>query len=261
MKEIGLQDSIPPRPRKRNIETTHFKALKVLSANNNIVIKPADKGGATVIMNRADYVAEGLRQLSDQNFYQPTDDDLTAEHNQKIAAHLDNIIKRGEITERVAKFLVTKEPRTAQLYLLPKVHKNVTPVPGRPIVSANESPTERVSAFVDNFLAPIINTGRSLICDTSNFLLKLQDIRDLRSDEILLSLDVNRPGDIQPSNLSLIEMLAQVLSYNNFQLDGKNYLQIGGTAMGTRVAPSYANIFMKDFEEKHRRYLLPLATW
>ena len=281
MNEIGLQDSIPPRPRKRNIETTQLKALRELSANNNIVIKSADKGGATVIMNRADYVAEGLRQLSDQNFYQPTDDDLTAEHNQKVAAHLDNMIKRGEITERVTRFLVTKEPRTAQLYLLPKVHKNVTPVPGRPIVSANDSPTERVSTFVDNFLAPIVRMGRSFIRYTSDFLLKLQDIRNLRGDEMLLTLDVTslctnipneegtmatlralrqpRPGDIQPSNLSLIEMLAKVLSYN-FQFDGKNYLQTGGMAMGTWVAPSYANIFMNDFEEKHvyTHHLQPL---
>ena len=188
MNEIGLQDSIPPRPRKRNIEITQLKVLKELSATNNIVIKPADKDGATVIMNRADYVAEGLRQLSDQNFYQPTDDDHTAEHNQKIAAHLENMIKLGEITERVARFLVTKEPQTAQLYLLPV---NVTPVPGKPIISANESPTERVSAFVGNFLAPIVRTGRSFIRDTSDFLLKLPDIRDLRGDEILLTSDVS----------------------------------------------------------------------
>ena len=104
------------------------------------------------------------------------------------------MLKRGEITERVARFLVTEEPRTAQLYLLPKVHKNVTPVPGRPIVSANESPTERVSAFVDIFLAPIVKTGRSYILDTSDFLLKLQDIRDLRGNELLLTLDPKRRG-------------------------------------------------------------------
>ena len=246
------------------------------------MIKPADKGGATVILNRADYVAEGLRQLSDQNFYQPINDDLTTTHNEKIATHLDKMIKRGEITERVARFLITKEPRTAQLYLLPKAHKNVTPVPGRPIVSANESPTERVSAIVDNFVAPIVRTGLSHIRDTSDFLLKLQDIGDLRGDEILLPLDVSslytnipneegtmaalralrqaRPGDTQPSNLYLVEMFAQVLSYNNFQFDGKNYLQIGGTAMGTRVAQSYANIFMNDFEDNHvyTHHLQPL---
>ena len=79
----------------------------------------------------------------------------------------------------------------------------------------------------------------------------------------LLALRQARPGDTQPSNLSLIEMLAQVLSYNNFQFDGKNYLQVGGTAMGTRVAPSYANIFMNDFEDKHvyTHHLQPLAWY
>ena len=178
MNEIGLHDSIPLRPTKKNIETTQLKALRELSLNNNIVIKPADKGGAMVILNWADYVAEGLRQLSDQNFYQPIDDDLTTEHNQKFVGQLDNMLKWGEITERVARFLITREPRTAQLYLLPKIHKNVTPVPSRLIVSANKSPTERVSAFIDNFWAPIVRTGHSFIRDTSNFFLKLQDIRD-----------------------------------------------------------------------------------
>ena len=61
MNEIGLQDSIQTRPTKKNIETAQLKALMELSAYNNIVIKPADKGDATVILNRADYDAEGLR--------------------------------------------------------------------------------------------------------------------------------------------------------------------------------------------------------
>ena len=71
------------------------------------------------------------------------------------------------------------------------------------------------------------------------------------------------PSPTQPINLSLVEMLAQVLSYNNFQFDGKKYLQIGGTAMVTRLAPSYANIFMNDFEDKHvyTHHLQPLAWY
>ena len=42
-----------------------------------------------------------------------------------------------------------------------------------------------------------------------------------------------------------------VLTMNNFQFNYKNYLQINGTAMGTRVTPTYANLFMSDFENKH----------
>ena len=38
---------------------------------------------------------------------------------------------------------------------------------------------------------------------------------------------------------------------NNFEFCGKHYLQVGGTAMGTKAAPNYAINFMNAFEEKH----------
>ena len=38
---------------------------------------------------------------------------------------------------------------------------------------------------------------------------------------------------------------------NNFDFAGKLYLQVGGTAMGTKVAPSFANTFMGWFERKY----------
>ena len=45
-------------------------------------------------------------------------------------------------------------------------------------------------------------------------------------------------------------MLTLVLKNNNFTFDGKHYLQINGTATGTKMAPSYANIFMWNLEER-----------
>lgn len=41
------------------------------------------------------------------------------------------------------------------------------------------------------------------------------------------------------------------LTLNNFMFSSKNYLQIRGCAMETSCAPSYANIFMPKFEQKH----------
>ena len=35
---------------------------------------------------------------------------------------------------------------------------------------------------------------------------------------------------------------------NNFDFAGRHYLQVGGTAMGTKVAPSFANTFMGWYE-------------
>ena len=42
-----------------------------------------------------------------------------------------------------------------------------------------------------------------------------------------------------------------ILTLNNFVFNGINYLQTKGCAMGTKCAPSYANIFMGTFEERH----------
>ena len=53
----------------------------------------------------------------------------------------------------------------------------------------------------------------------------------------------------EPPTECLVEMLTLVLKNNNFTFDGSHYLQINGTAMGTKMAPSYANIFMGDLAE------------
>jgi len=39
-----------------------------------------------------------------------------------------------------------------------------------------------------------------------------------------------------------------ILTMNNFSFNDKHYLQIHGTAMGTKVAPSNANLFLGYFE-------------
>ena len=61
--------------------------------------------------------------------------------------------------------------------------------------------------------------------------------------------------DQEPLTECLEEMLTLVLKNNNFTFDGNHYLQINGTAMGTKMAPSYANIFVGDLEEQS-----PLST-
>ena len=46
----------------------------------------------------------------------------------------------------------------------------------------------------------------------------------------------------------LREMLRLILKENSFQFNGKNYLQIHGAAMGTKMAIAFANIFMAEIE-------------
>ena len=47
----------------------------------------------------------------------------------------------------------------------------------------------------------------------------------------------------------LKEMLSLILKENSFQFNGKDYLQIHGTATGTKMALAFANIFMAKIEQ------------
>ena len=44
-----------------------------------------------------------------------------------------------------------------------------------------------------------------------------------------------------------------ILTMNNFTFNDSHYLQIHGTAMGTKMAPSFANLFLRLFEKNALR--------
>ena len=46
----------------------------------------------------------------------------------------------------------------------------------------------------------------------------------------------------------LEQALRLILQENSFEFNGKNYLQTHGTAMGTKMAVSFTNIFMAKVE-------------
>ena len=49
---------------------------------------------------------------------------------------------------------------------------------------------------------------------------------------------------------------------NNFEFDNNHFIQLHGTAMGTRMAPANANLFMGDLEEKLlAQFQLKLYLW
>ena len=74
--------------------------------------------------------------------------------------------------------------------MLPKIHKNLNNPPGRPIISGNGCPTERISQFVAFFLQPGVKDIRSYIKDTTHFLSVLSTINTLPEGAILATLDV-----------------------------------------------------------------------
>ena len=256
----------------QNLTKEEQSALNELRMNDNIVIKKADKSSSIVVMNKVDYIQEATRQLSDTNYYLHTDHDLTLQHHEHIQDLLIQLHDKHEISEHIYKLLAFNNPKTPALYLLPKIHKIKNPgefPPGRPIISANESPTERISAFVDENIKTGVPTIPSYIKDTTDFIRTIESIQ-IPENCILASFDVTSLYTNIPNNegmaavsrflnvhkphlaspRTVIRLLNEVLTKNNFSFNGEHYLQVGGTAMGTRLAPSYANIFMGDLESQ-----------
>ena len=284
LNEITLGKTSDQKIKKQNITKAEREAIKNLSKDNSITIKPADKGGAVVILNTSEYVAEAERQLRDTNTYQSMKKDRTNETHVEVNTLIDQMVENKEITSKVGGILRVKKVRTPHIYFLPKIHKEKRPPPGRPIISANGCATEKISAFVDIFLRPLVKETKSHVTDTSDFIQKIRDTEKTLHGTIIGTMDVtslytNIPndegiqniGDVlttdrnsreKPTNQTLIKLLEVVLKNNNLQFNGDHYLQIGGTAMGTKVAPSYANLYMRVLEEKLlEAYHLKPTTW
>ena len=56
------------------------------------------------------------------------------------------------------------------------IHTRLYDVPGRPVISNCNAPTEKVSEFLDLHLKPIMQEGWSYIKDTEDFLKKIQNM-------------------------------------------------------------------------------------
>lgn len=253
-------------PYRKNLSADESNALKLLATHPEIIIKPADKGGAIVVMNKTDYINEALRQLSDSSFYKRVDADPTEEFNATIKETLQNLAQANKVAPDAIKALVPLSPVAGRFYLLPKIHKKDNP--GRPIVSGIGTVTEKLSLYVDSLINNIPPKFPSFVKDTNHF---LNDIIELciPPGSLLVTLDVtslytNIPHDdgiravvetyeafCESSPVdgdTLATLLKLILELNNFEFDNAHYIQINGTSMGTRVGPSYANIFMCSLE-------------
>ena len=90
-----------------------------------------------------------------------------------------------------------------KLYFLPKVHKKLANVPGRPVISNCGTPTEKVSEYRDFLLKPVTQDGWSYIKDTGNFLKKIKRLGKMPEGAKLVTADVVGLHLDIPHNLGL----------------------------------------------------------
>ena len=149
------------------------------------------------------------------------------------------------------------------------------------MVSGSGSNTEEASHFVDHHSKHIPSMLPSHIQDTPGYLREVDKENEKGpqpEDSFPVTLDIEglypnipqeeglkafeekisdrefRPDQLIPTSF-LMTLLTYVLTFNIFIFNGVFYIQQWGTAIGTRIAPTYANIFCGWLEEKL------LASW
>ena len=142
------------------------RALKDPGRRTEIFIKKADRGACIVVQSREEYVEKVMLHVKDTKTYTPLDVNPTAAIGEAINKSVHEFLDANLIDQITSNYVRHKSPDsipTQVLYFWRKIHK--TPQGFRPNVSGCSGPTEKISAYVDRILQPIVKlttryTGR-----------------------------------------------------------------------------------------------------
>ena len=249
-----------------NLTPLHMKTLKSLRKNPSIIIKPVDKNLGTSVIERNLYIELAKVHLDDQTTYQKLPSDpltLTTAH---INQTLDQLLKASLLNKKqVQRLTPSRNSTPGTFYILPKLHKGT--LESRPIISNVNHPTKKISQFLHQTMLSTAESAKSYIKNsvdlthhlktittTPSMFIITADIKSLYTlipnDEGIQKVVEEMKGKTKIPPKALETLLTLVLKNNIFQLGKDNYIQTSGTAMGTIMAPTYANVYLKNKEEQ-----------
>ena len=261
----------PSKPSTRDHQIK--KMLTFFKKNSNdYLIKPADKGGAIVIIHTDFYRDSIEKMLKDsKTFFIPILSDPTTRLCQDVHLMVDLLYKASLIDRRTKDMILPDEKsRCPSLYGLPKIHSPLMPF--RPILSGNGHPTENSSILIDYILQPISTSHPLYLKDTTD-LLNILSPHSFPKGSLLFTLDVvgmytNIPisealtavneaintnkellirGKTCYHPKAIMTLVDIVLNKNFFKFNNTFYHQKHGIAMGTPCACTVADLFICHF--------------
>ncbi|XP_078372758.1 uncharacterized protein LOC144656411 [Oculina patagonica] len=262
-----LQQAEPPEP---NITEEMRDALKSLKEDESIMVLPADKGRASVVMD-ADTYRTKISTLIENGPYQLLNKDPTDRLTRKLSKELLTLKRNGDLSEAVYNKIRPRHKQPPRIYGLPKIHK--ADIPLRPIVSCVNTFAYDLSAYLANILSPLTGNSDFTVTNSAHFVSTISS-ETILNNEVMVSFDVeslftNVPIDgavqaalrkleddpsladrttLTPAQIA--DLLKFVLRSTYFQYNGSIYEQQEGAAMGSPVSAVIANLYMESFEEQ-----------
>ena len=201
-----------------------------------------------------------MKELLDQDDYKIIKRNPMNKLVSTIKKALVNILQSNNITPELANRLIHKNPTLLQIYGLPKIHKKEVSL--KPIVCTIGSATYNLAKELNRILSPLVGRTDSFVNNSFHFVNIISRIH-LEDNDLLVSFDVKSLFTRVPINETLIITKDILLSDSElekkttmklclkstfFSYEDVIYEQTGGTAMGSPLSPTVANIFMEDFE-------------
>lgn len=262
---LTIQNTKSP---KDNLDKPERIALNELRKDDSIIILPADKGRATVILNKDDYHQKCLDHI-ENGPYKILKRDPSRGIKESIRKKLQSLKDNCHIDDKLYFKLKPTDAPMPRFYGLPKIHKDNIPI--RPIVSYSGTPLYRLSNHVADILKTYTSSDH---CKNSKeFSEYIRNIR-IEDDEVMVSFDVtslytNVPisdtlniinnlinADQQFSTktkippVDFMQLVESVLTKTWFSYNNKIYTQTDGVAMGGPASSVVAEIYMQ-FHEKN----------
>ena len=107
---------------KQNLSKSEYNAIKALNNDQSIVIKEADKGGTTVIMNNEHYQEMAETIINDNEYYEKLEGGPNINTVQKYNTFLKK--HQTSLTKKELDYFQHFEVKTSQFYGPPKIHKS-----------------------------------------------------------------------------------------------------------------------------------------
>ena len=163
------------RAEKRLRERVAWKWTGSFTSVREIV---SHQGGAVVVQETTEYIAEINRQLKNEAHYCKVEKDPTSQIAKISNQLMEQLYQMGYSDEMTRRWALV-EPSKVQchrLYTRPKIHKMQRNPPGSPIVSGTSGPTETLSRLVDHWLQDHVKgvDVPSYIQDTADMLRTIQ---------------------------------------------------------------------------------------
>ena len=247
------------------------------------MIKACDKGAGIIILDFIKYVqacyehllsVQTIEGVAPQYHYNKVIDIAFQEAKDKILIIIEEGLDNKIISKEEYTAMKADDKNPAKFYCNFKVHKehdDLEVPPPRLIISGSGSITENIGYFVEHHIKNIANTHESYIQDSPHFLRIIDKInkgKSLAENTVLVVLDVKAlyTNIIHEQGLHVLEakleqrinaevptgflvhLMEVILRYNIFGFNRDLYQQAIGAAMGSPPIPSYANIFMAEFD-------------